>query len=309
MSHDQTIACDTTTTTMLPLSNPTLERRELEASFAQPAPPSAAQNSGLAQQSGKSLFHVTECIICDQISSDLEANLWHMSKTHGLHVDVANLVVQTTTLLARLYTIVSRHHRCLKCHKQCRSKRAAQQHMVSKEHCMFSLTSDALAGMFALDSINMTPLRPLITGQTSTERLNRDLHERSSVISASSISLIEDLDPPFATTVQAYDEQDSSAQRSSLSGTLSARSLKQTQKLDKQHSRLRVADQHMLSHLPAAQQRALLLTQLGQLGRMQQDARKQHAHLGTAGNTFGCLRKTWLVRQPPHFGNVRSLKH
>jgi pre-60S factor REI1 len=264
----------------------------------------------MAQHSGtESLFHEAECIICDQISPDLGVNLWHMSNTHGLLVDIASLVVQISTLLVRLHTIVSRHHRCLQCHKQCRSKRVAQQHMISKDHCMFSRTSDALAGMFAVDSVKMTPLRSLITGRTSTERPDRDLHERSSVISASSTSLIEDLDAPFAATVRPYDEQDNSAQRSSLSGTLSTRAFKQAQKLDKHHSRLRVADQYMLSHLPAAQQRALLLMQLGQLGRMQQDARKQHAQLGAAGNNFGCLRKTWLVRQPPHFGNVRSLKH
>ncbi|KAK5705265.1 hypothetical protein LTR97_002383 [Elasticomyces elasticus] len=91
--------------------------------------------------------------------------------------------------------------------------------------------------------------------------------------------------------------------------TLSKRAMKQGEALDKHLSSLRASDRANLSHLPPAQQRALLLSQLGQLENAKRAENHQRGNLESKGNLFGCQRKTFLVRVPPHFGNVRSLKH
>ncbi|KAK5689658.1 hypothetical protein LTR17_026197 [Elasticomyces elasticus] len=91
--------------------------------------------------------------------------------------------------------------------------------------------------------------------------------------------------------------------------TLSKRAMKQGEALDKHLSSLRASDRANLTHLPPAQQRALLLSQLGQLENAKRAENHQRGNLESKGNLFGCQRKTWLVRVPPHFGNVRSLKH
>ncbi|KAK4894220.1 hypothetical protein LTR27_007588 [Elasticomyces elasticus] len=91
--------------------------------------------------------------------------------------------------------------------------------------------------------------------------------------------------------------------------TLSKRAMKQGEALDKHLSSLRASDRANLTHLPPAQQRALLLSQLGQLENAKRAENHQRGNLESKGNLFGCQRKTFLVRVPPHFGNVRSLKH
>ncbi|KAK5705920.1 hypothetical protein LTR17_021252 [Elasticomyces elasticus] len=66
--------------------------------------------------------------------------------------------------------------------------------------------------------------------------------------------------------------------------TLSKRAMKQGEALDKHLSSLRASDRANLSHLPPAQQRALLLSQLGQL----ENAKRAENH--QRGNLERCRR-------------------
>jgi hypothetical protein len=92
-----------------------------------------------------------------------------------------------------------------------------------------------------------------------------------------------------------------------LSLTLTPRALKQATALQLHLSQLRATDQRSLAHLPAAEQRALLLAHHKQTENARRSEQKYKGNLAGAGNKTGCLGKIRLVRTPPHFGNVGSL--
>jgi pre-60S factor REI1 len=88
---------------------------------------------------------------------------------------------------------------------------------------------------------------------------------------------------------------------------LSIRAMKQEYTLNNQLAKLRADDRRSLSHLPPAQQRALLLTQHKQTENARRLEQTYRGNLESAGNKFNCLGKIRLIRKPPHTGNVHSL--
>jgi pre-60S factor REI1 len=298
---------DTNNLTTAMMSRTVLNDTQSHATTSAVSAPGSEDFSFTPSQDGDSDdrdFAESRCLICDLVGSDIDDNLGHMARSHGLYVDSDSLVVEIGVLLARLHEIISDEK---KCHRQRRSRRAVQQHMVSKGHCMYDADNDAeLSEMFVCPGHGEDT-----DGRLGPARMSHTITSQHTGPGRSALfdeeSLLSFIEEAEATVEPSYGLVNSGV--TSTSNALSIRALKQARRLGKHRSNLRAADQVMLSHLPAAQQRALLLAQLGQLNRTQKVEQKQLAQLGSAGNTFGCLRKTWLVRQPPHFGNVRSLKH
>ena len=266
-------------------------------------------------------FDESQCLFCNKNSLDLDQNLAHMSKLHGLRVDTTNLLVDVGSLLAYLHLVISECHECLYCGTRRNTRQAIQQHMMAKGHCKYDMTDkDAeLRDFYELSSSSaevkvhekLAAMRisddPQLPSQARSRRTRPskrpDRHSPS--FSASPLDQI-----PVSSDVPTSAEPSSNTTETlSPSGQVSTRTLKQEHTLNNQLSQLRAGDQRNLAHLPASQQRALLATQHKQMEKARRTEQTQRGNLESAGNTFGGLSKTRLIRQPPHFGHVQSLKH
>jgi pre-60S factor REI1 len=279
-------------------------------------------------------FDESRCLFCNQTSPNLDQNLVHMLKAHGLYVDLVNLraKVDVESLLAYFHLVISGRYECLYCGTQRNTHQAVQQHMMAKGHCKYDITDDEDA-----------ELRDFYQSSSSSdareELLHRDLHamrssydaglpprtrrrndprpsKRSSHRDGRDItdpSLDQALPTPTPQT-HAHSNADSSSNDAAetLSPSLgelrlSTRALKQECTLNNQLARLRADDRRSLLHLPASQQRALLATHHKQMEDARRTEQTKRTNLESAGNKFNCLGKIRLIRKPPHTGNVHSL--
>jgi pre-60S factor REI1 len=82
------------------------------------------------------------CLFCDVESTSMQANLTHMSEAHSFLIPSADRLMDTSSLLQYLHTLVSIFHECLFCHQERSSKSAVQDHMRDKRHCKLDLEDE-----------------------------------------------------------------------------------------------------------------------------------------------------------------------
>jgi len=274
-------------------------------------------------------FNETQCLFCNQHSADLDQNLAHMLKAHGLYIDAAHLLVDIGTLLAYFNLVISGYYECLYCGTQRNTRQAVQQHMMAKGHCKYDISGDSseLREFFETPSsdsreerqrnldalqrrLDDDPELPSHVRQRKPRTAKRaDTETDAGGPSGATASLR--LDP----TAQSHGDAGTTAAAGSTSTSsnpareLSTRAQKQERALDNQLAQLRASDRRALLHLPASQQRALLATHHKQTEKARKAELAQRGHLETAANKVGALDKVRLVRQPPHFGNVFNWSH
>ncbi|EXJ88185.1 hypothetical protein A1O1_05114 [Capronia coronata CBS 617.96] len=267
-------------------------------------------------------FDDSQCLFCNEPSPDLDQNLVHMSKAHGLYVDPANLLVDVGSLLAYFHFVISGCYECLYCATQRNTRQAVQQHMTAKGHCKYNITDEDvdLRDFYAFPSSDVKErlhqhfpaLRfsdnPRLPSQARSRKQRQS--KRSDKHNSDFTAAPLDQAPP-APTRQSHTDAESrsnAAETPSHSlGELSTRGLKQACTLDNQLSQLRASDRRSLSHLPASQQRALLATHHQQIEKARRTEQIRRGNLESAGNKVNCLGKIRLIRKPPHTGNVHSL--
>lgn len=77
----------------------------------------------------------TDCIFCGAKNKDVERNINHMFKVHGLYIPERSYLVDLTGLLDYLIDKVYRKKSCLCCGFQGSSLESIRAHMNSKRHC------------------------------------------------------------------------------------------------------------------------------------------------------------------------------
>ncbi|KAH0843578.1 hypothetical protein FOPE_08962 [Fonsecaea pedrosoi] len=271
-------------------------------------------------------FDEAQCLFCNQESPDLDQNLAHMLKAHGLYIDPAHLLVDVGTLLAYFHLIISGRHECLYCGTQRNTLEAVQQHMMAKGHCKYDTADedaelrelfddtlpyakeDLLRHLHAMHGPDDTHLPSQARSRKRRPSKRPDKHGFD--IAASTPDQV----PPTSTSTSASQsntdaEPASNANRtpSPSQGALSTRALKQECTLNNQLAQLRAGDQRSLLHLPPSQQRALLATHHKQTEKARRTEQISQSNLENAGNKVNCLGKIRLVRKPPHTGNIFSL--
>jgi len=88
-------------------------------------------------------FDSAQCLFCSELQPNLEANLAHMRKFHGLFIPARDrLLVDVETLLDYFHLVIFGYGECLLCSTQRASPDAAQQHMMSKGHCSFDIEDE-----------------------------------------------------------------------------------------------------------------------------------------------------------------------
>lgn len=264
-------------------------------------------------------FHESQCLFCNQTSPDLDQNLSHMLKAHGLYIDPANLLVDVGSLLAYFHLVISGYYECLYCGKQRNTRQAVQQHMMAKGHCKYDITDEdaELREFYEFSSSDtegelhqdiptmcLSGDRQLPSQDRSRKvRPSRRLYRHGSKSTTS-----QDLQTP---TSQSHTDVESGSNAvetpSHTLGELSPRALKQKYMLNNQLAQLRADDRRSLLHLPVSQQRALLATHHKQMEKARRTEQTERGNLERAGNKFNCLGKMRLIRKPPHTGNVPSL--
>jgi pre-60S factor REI1 len=270
-------------------------------------------------------FDETQCLFCDRSSPELEHNLAHMSKSHGLEIVTSNLLVNVESLLAYFHLVISSYHECLYCGKQRSTRQAVQQHMTAKGHCKYDLTAkDAEFREFydlsALEA-EKESRRNLIATRISDIELAA-AHDKSKKSQPSKRSDKHNLDITFLRSEHESASSGRSSARSSNSDTnsddndthtdslrqMSTREQKRAYTLNNQLSQLRADDRRSLMHLPLSQQRTLLATRHKQMEKARRSEQTQQGNLESAGNSFARLGTIRLIRKPPHTGRVQTLK-
>ncbi|OCT45347.1 hypothetical protein CLCR_06129 [Cladophialophora carrionii] len=291
----------------------------IEDDVTNPSPPSSDYQSDNDYE-----FDDTQCLFCNRMSPDLDQNLVHMLRAHGLYVDPANLLVDVGTLLAYFHLIISGRYECLCCGTQRSSREAVQQHMMAKGHCKYDIvdedpelrdlyelpTSDAKEDLHKnLSAMRFSDERHLPSQARLRKPRPSKRSDRHGPDTASPLD--QALPTPSATPPSHSDAEPSSNVTETAShtrGQLSTRAAKQEHILNSQLAQLRAGDRRSLLHLPTSQQRALLATHHKQMQKAKRTEQTYHGNLESAGNSFSCLGKIRLIRKPPHTGNIHSLK-
>jgi pre-60S factor REI1 len=311
----------TTSTTATNTTLPSIIEKGLESDnfYATPSKAGTSNNHmnddthSLPPVSSQVDFDQSQCLFCTHTSQDLSLNMTHMSKAHGLHIDPTNLLVDTEALLVYLHLVIFEHRKCLYCGTQRGSYLAAQQHMMAKGHCKYDVTGKdlKLRELFDIPSDAGDRLQQYVSIAHASEdpqASSRGVHGKKKASKRSEnpsrdISTSSDQSPPASTERSLH----TSGISSRPLVRLSTRGLKQEYTLNNQLAQLRADDQRSLSHLPASEQRALLLTNHKQTENARRLEQKYRGNLESAGNKFNCLGKIRLIRKPPHTGNVHSL--
>ncbi|KAH0288191.1 hypothetical protein M436DRAFT_47974 [Aureobasidium namibiae CBS 147.97] len=243
-------------------------------------------------------YEPTRCLFCLSKSGNIDANLDHMSKVHGMTIPSPHqLTVDPTTLLSYLHLVISVYNECLSCGTQRRNTQAIQQHMLGKKHCAFDISDleseyrefwnfEEDAAGIRVDGENIT----LPSGRVVMSRSVRTTQQgqRPSGSGAMSWSRMN------ASSLDAANP--STSQAGSLSATTSSTFNQSVHKqaltkqdlralnLDKQLGKLRTSDRLALAHLPASEQRAILATQQSQLQKARRQERDMQARLQRKNN-------------------------
>ncbi|KAI4725630.1 hypothetical protein E4T49_06616 [Aureobasidium sp. EXF-10728] len=228
-------------------------------------------------------FDPTHCLFCVETYESIDTNIEHMARSHGMIIPSPHqLTVDPTTLLTYLNLVISVYHECLTCGTQRRNAQAIKQHMLGKKHCAFDISDveseyrefwdlEGGGSGVEIDGDNIT----LPSGKVVLSRSVRTVqqHQRSTGSSARPLSPLEASDTHAALSSgpsshkQALTRQDVRALR-----------------VDKQLSTLSSSDRLALAHLPAPQQRAVLLTQQKQLQSARRQQRAFEARLQRKNN-------------------------
>ena len=267
-------------------------------------------------------FDEAQCLFCNQPNPNLDQNLIHMSKTHGLHVETTGLLVDVECLLAYFHLIISGYYECLYCGTQRNTREAVQQHMMAKGHCKYDINDEAaeLRDFYEVPSSDAkSEVQQRLSGMRFTDdsqiqsqiRVKKGRPSKQSGIDGQDITASSKDQTVPTPAPQSHSQAESSSNATEMPsqslGELSTRAQKQEHTLGNQLAQLRANDRRSLVHLPASQQRALLATHHKQMEKARRTEQTRRGHLESAGNKFNRLGTTRLVRIPPHLGHVQGL--
>jgi pre-60S factor REI1 len=245
-------------------------------------------------------FEPSKCLFCNRVNRNLDENLNHMLKIHGLFIpEDDHLMVDIETFLSYFHLIISTYFQCLWCSTERRSVVAIQQHMMCKGHCRFDIASrdSEFREFYDFDSgfeeegrekenagrVTMSSKSPIVQIDGTSLRLSsgKILFHRSTRQSRS---------PELKDGSKSNDRGPNINLPSGLNsaGLHASSVLTRAEKRDSEFSnqlvQLRAEDRRSLMHLPVSQQRAVLVTQKKQMDRIRKAERKMLGRVETLGN-------------------------
>lgn len=88
----------------------------------------------LVAAAGSELLN-TDCFYCGRHSNEIEANVRHMSRRHGLYVPERSYLVDLDGLLTFVREVITLDFECLCCGFEGKGLESIRQHLLSKGHC------------------------------------------------------------------------------------------------------------------------------------------------------------------------------
>lgn len=280
-------------------SQPAIESKVIQETTDSKSDPSSSSEGEVdaADTSISTDFDSTQCLFCLSISENIDTNLDHMSKSHGMTIPSPHqLSVDPTTLLSYLHLVISVYNECLACGTHRRNTQAIRQHMLGKKHCAFDI-SDVESEYrefwnfgedvgVQVDGENITlPSGRVIMSRSVQSTQQR---QRTSGSGAMSWSRLNASSLPASNSATSQPRASSAntsptSIQSSHKQSLTKQDLRALS-LDKQLGTLRASDRLALAHLPASKQRAVLATQQSQLQKARRQERDMQARLQRKNN-------------------------
>ncbi|KDN60305.1 putative TRI15 [Colletotrichum sublineola] len=220
-------------------------------------------------------FDTTRCLFCNGHSKDLDDNLDHMRKRHGMAIPYPeSLIVDLETLLKYLHLVIYEYTECLYCGSIRNTPQAAQQHMTGKGHCRIDIDKgtsefkdfydleskpdsdgDHFCGPrrdYFVDVEDET--RRLPSGKTVTHRNAKKVRYQQDSKAREETNSLSRLEEGEC----SQDLTDSALMTKNGKNEDLVMSEKSNNMFNKQLTSMRQEDQLALAHLPLPQQRALI---------------------------------------------------
>ncbi|EQL03599.1 c2h2 finger domain containing protein [Ophiocordyceps sinensis CO18] len=214
-------------------------------------------------------FNPAQCLFCSHRSPGLDENMDHMLKKHSLVVpDPDRLAVDLETLIEYFHLVVHGYFECLFCGSQRRNIEAAQQHMIGKGHCKIDISSQAseYRDFYEFEPSIDDDITELADGNKSIRLpsgkvLSHRAEARTRVPRSAPVQEAA-TSSPCATTLSTL-SQDTTPR--------SKRVAKRDAVFQTHLATLRDSDRRSLMHLPAAQQRAVVMRGKKQVEQARRD--------------------------------------
>ncbi|KAH7150382.1 c2h2 finger domain-containing protein [Dactylonectria estremocensis] len=266
-------------------------------------------------------FDPSQCLFCNNSSLDLDNNLAHMLKTHGLFIpEKDRLVVDMETFITYLHLVIFGYFECLCCGSQRYSAEAVQQHMTGKGHCKFNLYEEGSEFRDFYNFHSGSGSDSEDTGESQsrqegaekgvgigvngpTEKNRRFVvppsgdpslrlpsgkllsHRSSPKPHNTQRKALDKVAPPTGPSIETDAAQaDADLAASSSSKALTRAERRDTTFANNQLMRLRAEDRRSLMHLPTSEQRAVLAVQKKQLEKARRAERTMRTRVETLGN-------------------------
>lgn len=87
-------------------------------------------------------FSAAHCLFCKTGSADIQGNVEHMFKGHGMFIPEKDYLVDLEGLIHYLYRKITENNECLYCHVIRSSASGIRTHMRDKGHCMIAFETE-----------------------------------------------------------------------------------------------------------------------------------------------------------------------
>ncbi|KAF4784667.1 TRI15 [Colletotrichum scovillei] len=258
------------------LQNPTvfLSQRLQEASLSDSDVGEYDTESSGEDTAPQEVFNPSQCLFCNELSTEFAESMLHMQKRHGLSIpNPESLIVDLETLVKYCHLVMVEYKECLYCGSVRNTAQAVRQHMTGKSHCRIEIgkpdsefrdfydlgfscgrdSEDNFGCRRFADSDEDS--RELASGKVVSHRNGKKAKNHRKPTQGqreASDSLLVGKGSPREDKSTALTASGNSKK------DLAAAADKRDRILEKRLATLRVADRQVLSHLPLPQQRALV---------------------------------------------------
>lgn len=87
-------------------------------------------------------YSSTECLFCLEDAADVQANVGHMFKTHGMFIPEKDYLADVDGLIKYLHAKINENHECILCHAIRTTAAGIRTHMRDKSHCMIAFETE-----------------------------------------------------------------------------------------------------------------------------------------------------------------------
>lgn len=94
------------------------------------------------EEEGEVEYSASKCLFCSEDAADVQANIEHMFKVHGMFVPEKDYLTDQEGLIRYLHAKINENHECLLCHAIRTTAAGIRTHMRDKSHCMIAFETE-----------------------------------------------------------------------------------------------------------------------------------------------------------------------